>query len=973
MYTPLYIKTNNSLLSSMIKIDDLIAFALKNNLKALTITDNNMYGVLDFYYACLKNNIKPIIGLEINLEDKFVLYAKDQFGYKNLIKLATLQSEETLTIKDLNIYNSNLVCIIPYTSKKLYKDLSKIYLDLFIGYRNPNERLKIKSDKTVYFNEILCLDHQDEEYLKYLYAIRDGILVNDVVLETHDVYLDLNVFEKYPEDKINNQSINEMCNLEITHEDNLLPIYEYPEGMDSYRYLKKLCKEGLKRIFGETVNRIYLDRLNYELEVINKMGFCNYFLVVWDLIKYAKSNHILVGPGRGSAAGSLVAYILDITTIDPIKYNLLFERFLNPERITMPDIDIDFQDTKRDEVLAYCINKYGLKRVIPIIAFGTLGAKQAVRDVGRVIDTDIKIIDHLCRLLDSKKTLLENYQTNQKLQNYLNNLEELKEVYKVASKIEGMKRHTTVHAAGVVMANTDLDNIIPLEKSHEHFYTTGYDMTYLEGIGLLKIDLLAIRNLTIIDNIIRDINLDLTFDNIPINDPKALNLFTTANTLGIFQFESSGMMNFLRKFKPRTFEDIFAAIALFRPGPMKNIDSYIRRQHGQEKIEYLHPSLEPILKSTNGIIVYQEQIMQIAHVMASYSMGEADVLRRAMSKKKESILLKEKEKFINNSLKNGYSEEVALKVYNLILKFAEYGFNRSHSVAYATVAYKMAYLKAHYPHLFMKNLLTIFTSSEKKVKEYIYDCKQNNIDLLKPDINISTDEYTIENSSIRFPLIAIKGIGISSVKSIVEEREKGNFKDIYDFMARCFRYITPKILENLIFAGAFDSLGINKKTLYTNLDVLINYSELASYLDEEYALKPELQKTDEYDNKELMKYELEVFGFYLSNHPVTEYKHKLSNIVSINELDNYFDKFINTIIYVERVKTIDTKKNDKMCFITGSDEAKMMDFVLFPKIYEIHTDIKVGDVLLIKGKVEKRFDKLQVIVDKIKKLNEVER
>ncbi|MDD2377285.1 MAG: DNA polymerase III subunit alpha [Bacilli bacterium] len=967
MYTPLYIKTNNSLLSSMIKIDELIAFALKNNIKALTITDNNMYGIMDFYNACIKNNIKPIVGLEVNLGDKIVLYAKDFKGYKNLIKIASLQSNQSLTIKELNIYNSNLICIVPYSSMNLYNELSKTYLDIFIGYSDPNERLNIKQDNVVYMKEILCLLKQDEEYLKYIYAVRDGVLASDIVID-NNVYLDISIFEKYPEDKINNQNISNMCNLKIEHEGNLLPSYDCPNGMDSYSYLKLLCKEGLKKIFGDRVRRVYLDRLKYELEIINKMGFCNYFLVVWDLIKYAKDNGILVGPGRGSAAGSLVAYVLNITTIDPIKYNLLFERFLNVERITMPDIDIDFQDTKRDQVLNYCINKYGIKRVVPIIAFGTLGAKQAVRDVGRVLDIDTKVIDRLCGLLDSRKTLINNYNQNKRLQEYLNDFEELKYLYKVATKIEGLKRHTTVHAAGVVMANTDLDNIIPLDKSHDNFYTTGYDMDYLESIGLLKVDFLAIRNLTIIDNILKDIDNGLTFDNIPDNDSLALNVFTTANTLGIFQFESPGMMNFLRKLKPNTFEDVFAAIALFRPGPMKNIDSYVRRKHGQEKIEYIVESLEPILKSTYGIIVYQEQIMQIANVMASYSMGEADVLRNAMSKKKETILLKEKEKFITNSIQNGYTEEVSLKVYDLILKFAEYGFNRSHSVAYATVAYKMAYLKAHYPHIFMKNLLTIFRSSENKVKEYIYECKQNNISILKPDINCSFSEYTIENESIRFPLVSIKSVGFNTVKAILEERSRGKFKDIYDFMARCYKHLNDKILENLIFAGVFDSLEVNQKTLYTNLDVLINYSELANYLDEEYALKPELQIVEEYDSKELMQHELDVFGFYLSNHPVSQYKHDYQNIISINEMNDYFDKIVNTIIYVERVKKIDTKKNDKMCFITGSDEIKMIDLVLFPSIYEMYSDISVGDILLVSGKVEKRFDKLQIIVNKIKHL-----
>jgi DNA polymerase-3 subunit alpha len=401
---------------------------------------------------------------------------------------------------------------------------------------------------------------------------------------------------------------------------------------------------------------------------------------------------------------------------------------------------------------------------------------------------------------------------------------------------------------------------------------------------------------------------------------------------------------------------------------MKNIDTYIKRKYGKEKIDYLDKSLEYILLSTYGIIVYQEQIMQIANVMASYSLGEADVLRKAMSKKKEDILLKEKNKFISNSLKNGYSEELALKVYDLILRFAEYGFNRSHSVAYANVAYKMAYLKANYPQVFMKNLLTMFNNSEHKIKEYIYECKINNINILKPDINYSGEEYTIEHGSIRYPLTGIKNIGISAVKNIVEERNRKHFKDIYDFMARCYKFINIKSFENLILAGCFESLGYNQKTLMSNIDVLINYSELASYLDEEYALKPELTIFEEYDSKEIMQNELVIFGFYLSNHPVTEYKQKYKNIIAINNIPNYFDKVINTIIYVDKIRKIDTKNGDKMCFITGSDEINMLDFVMFPKIYELYSDVKEGNILLIKGRVEKRFDKMQVIVSEVKSM-----
>ncbi|MBE6144053.1 MAG: DNA polymerase III subunit alpha [Firmicutes bacterium] len=970
MYTPLYIKTNNSLLTSMIKIDELVSFAKTNNIKSLTITDNTMYGVMEFYKVCKKENIKPIIGLEVELDTTIVLYAKDYDGYKNLIKLSTLQSERTLTLNDLNNYSSNLICIVPYDSLSLYNDLNKIYVDIFKGYSNKTERNNLDGDNLVYIKPIYYLEPSEEEYIRYLLAIKKGVTVDNIIMNENNNFLVLeNVIDKYfHEDMQNNKKITDMCNVEIVYQPDLLPIYDTPNNMDSYSYLKELCKEGLRRLFGSTVPRVYVERLKYELEIINKMGFCNYFLVVSDFVSYAKDNNILVGPGRGSAAGSLVSYLLNITTIDPIKYNLLFERFLNPERVTMPDIDIDFEDIYRDKVIDYCIKKYGIKKVVPIIAFGTLGSKQAIRDVGRAMDIDLKTVDNICKLIDSKLSLSENY-NNPKLKQLLNRSDELKKMYDIALKFEGLKRHTTIHAAGIVMSNKDIDEIIPLDKNHDNFYTTAYSMDYLEELGLLKMDFLAIRNLTIINNILKEIDSGITFDNIPENDKLALDIFTNVDTLGIFQFESAGMMNFLSKFKPNTFEDIFAALALFRPGPMQNIDSYIKRKQGKEKIDYIDPSLMNILKPTYGIIVYQEQIMQIANIMASYSLGEADILRRAMSKKKADVLIKEKEKFVSRSIKNGYSEDVAIKVYELILKFASYGFNRSHSVAYAFVAYKMAYLKAHYPLIFMKNLLSNFLNNESKTREYIYECKLKNINVLKPDINYSMSYYNIENDSIRYPLTGIKGIGESLVKQITEERLKGSFKDIYDFFARTYKIVNKKIVENLVYAGCFDSLNINKKTIIENMDVLINYAELASFLDTEYALKPELVNYQEYSKKELMAQELNVFGFYLSNHPVTEYKLKNNNIMHLNEIDKYFDKFMNTVILVDKIREVNTKNNSKMLFISGSDELTTIDLVLFPKVYEKYNNIEKGMVLLINGKVEKRFDKYQIVVNDIKILN----
>ena len=969
-YVPLNIKTHNYLLHSMIKISELINFAKKNKLQYLTITDNNMFGAMEFYLKCKESDIKPIIGLEVKIDKlPIVLYCMNDLGYRNLLKLSTLMSETDITLDSLAKYSNNLICIVPFKTLGMFNDLSKIYQYIFKSYSNLKEKRILNEEDSLYMDEILYLYKNDKEYINYLHAIKNGVVANQ------DIEYDGNYLKLYDEikDIINidvYKKVIDLCELDINFDNNLLPIYKCPDNIDSYEYLKRLCIEGLKRIFGTSVGQAYQSRLKYELDVIKKMGFCNYFLVVWDYVKYAKDNDILVGPGRGSAAGSLVAYLLNITTVDPIKYNLLFERFLNPERITMPDIDIDFEYNRREDVIKYCINKYGIKKVAPIITFGTLGTKQSIRDVARAMDLNLEIVDDICHMLDSKLSLSENVKINSKLDNYLKSDAEFVKLYQIAMKFEGLKRHTSIHAAGIVMSENDLDETIPLVKNHDGFYITGYSMEYLENLGLLKMDFLALRNLTLINDVIKDINenekSNLTFDSIPSGDKKAIDIFKNVFTTGIFQFESQGMMNFLRKFKPDSFEDIVASIALFRPGPMNNIDTYIKRKRGKLEIDYIDDSLINILKPTYGIIIYQEQIMQIANVMAGYSFAEADVLRRAMSKKKENVLIEEKDKFVNGSIKRGYTKEKAEKVYDLILKFASYGFNRAHSVAYSVIAYRMAYLKAHYPKYFMKNLLTMVVGSVSKTKEYIYECKLLNIDILPPNINYSTNNYEVCDEGIMFPLSTIKNVGISAVSNILEERKKSLFKDIFDFISRCYgKSVNKKTLESLIDAGLFSSLGYNRRTLKENLDAIINYGELGELLSDDDSLKPIINEYSEYTKKEIMALEKDIFGFYLSHHPVTEYRTKYNNNISLEIIDSYFDKSINIILYVDRIKEINTKKNDKMLFITASDELSNVDVVLFPKVYNSINIINVGDVIEIVGQVEKRFDKYQIIANKV--------
>lgn len=954
MYTPLNIKTENSILSSLIKIDDLISFALKNNIKSLTITDNKMYGAYYFYKKCLENGIKPITGLDVTVDGfNVIFYCKGYSGYRNLLKLTSLES---VSFEDINTFSDDLICIVPFDSFPLYDRLSKIFSDIFIGYKNIDEMKKLSYDNLVYMNEILCLEKGDLKYLKFLRGIKDGISVNGID-SFSDNYLLLDVDSLYPNHLENNYKIGNMCNLTIEIGSDLLPHYDCPNGMDSYSYLKKLCVDGLKKIFGDTVSKKYVDRLKYELDVIKKMGFCNYFLVVSDYVSFAKSQGILVGPGRGSAAGSLVSYVLGITTIDPIKYNLLFERFLNPERVTMPDIDIDFEFTRRQEVVDYCISKYGEKRVCPIITFGTLAAKQSIRDVGRCLEIPLKTIDRLCSMIDSKLDLKSNYDNSSRLKNFLSTDKELVNLYRIATRLEGLKRHVSIHAAGIVMSSRDLDDVIPLDKSHD-FYTTGYSMEFLEELGLLKMDFLALKNLTLINDVLKEVGIG--FDDIPNDDVDTLKLFQSGNTNGVFQFEKSGMISFLKKFKPSSFEDIVSSIALYRPGPMSNIDSFIKRKRGLEKIDYIDSCLEPILKSTYGIIVYQEQIMMIAQVMAGYSFGEADILRRAMSKKKEEVLLKEKDKFINGCISLGHDKDKATRVYDLILKFASYGFNRAHSVSYAMIAYRIAYLKVHYPLIFMKQLLNSNIGSEIKTRDYVYECKGRGVNILKPDINVSGLEYVVSGNYLVYPLTSIKGVGYQSVLKIIESRDVP-FKDIFDFVKRCsFKSIGKDVFISLVFAGCFDSFGYTKRTLIENLDKILNFSDLGELLSDD--MLPILDEYPEYDNKFLMEKEFEIFGFYISNHPVTLYKKKYNTIDLIN-ISDYFDRVINIVVYVDRVNVVDTKKGDKMCFVTGSDEAVSIDVVFFPKTFV--DSINIHDILYLNGRVEKRNDSYQFVVNKI--------
>ena len=980
MYIPLYVKSNYSLLSSMLKVDDIISYSLNNNLEYAALNDINMFAVQEFILKCEKVNIKPIISLAITIDTKeIVLFAKNYDGYKSLIKLTTIKSKEDINLDDLKKYKDGLLVVIPYDSLEIKSTLD-FYEEIYFGYKNKKEEEQLHefTEQVIFFRECLYLNKSDSTYLKYLYLIRDGkTVMDDVTYDIFDHELNCNNIMSLSSNQglVNTFNFASKCNIIFPKPKLLLPIYKDTRNMDPEKYLFELTKVGLsRRLDGEIPNN-YKERLSYELNIINEMGFANYFLVVYDFIKFAKKNNILVGPGRGSAAGSLVSYALGITDIDPLKYNLLFERFLNPERKTMPDIDTDFPDDKRQEVIDYVISKYGEKNVSGIVTFGTLGIKQVIRDVSRVLSIPIYKVDTLSKFIPNMthEKLSDFYKNNPGFKARIDSDKELSSMYEIATKLEGFPRHTSIHAAGIIMSEVPLDEVIPL-TFNDNMYLSGYSMEYLEDLGLLKMDFLGLKNLTIISNILADIEKNygkkIEFSKIPLDDKEALNIFTQANTCGVFQFESAGMKSFLKKLKPKTFEDIFAAIALFRPGPADNIDTYIRRKNGLEKIEYLDPCLEKVLSNTYGIIIYQEQIIQVANIYAGYSLGEADILRRAMSKKKIDLLKSEEEKFIRKSIEKGHDETTAKKIFALILKFAGYGFNRSHSVAYSLIAYKMAYLKVHYKNEFFANLLTNVIGSEYKTKEYILEARKNQITIEKPDINLSSDKYVVVDDKIFYPFSNVKQVGLVASRSILKARTEGNFTDIYDAFSRLLIANTSKkVIESLIYADCFRIFNYNKNTLIKNLDSLFNYAELTKDLDPSLVMKPEIEKFSEYSKDDLLIQEKNIFGFYLVNHPTTSYFAKEGNCIPLDQIKLFFNKEIDTIILVEKVKVINTKKGDKMAFITGSDETTMIDFTLFPRIYEIYPDLARGDILKIRGNVEKRLDEWQIIVNKVKKLN----
>ncbi len=975
MYCPLFIKTDYSLLSSLIKVDDLILALKRYNISSFAFCDNNLFGVMEIVNKCKKNDIKAIIGLEIKFNNnRILLYAKSDVGYHNLCHIETIKNDTSLNVDILSKYSKDIICIA-FMDNDGRKILNEIYSDFYIGVNNKELESNVLNlgYQPVFINETLYLYDYLYKYLPYVFMIRDGKNISDgidFVYQHNHLLTNEEASSMVSNIALNNSLlISDMCCVSFSKEV-FMPKYDVP---DSKEYLKSLSIKGLTKRLNGNVTDPYKKRLMYELDVICNMHFEDYFLVVYDYIKYAKKNGILVGPGRGSAAGSLVSYSLGITDVDPLKYDLLFERFLNPERVTMPDIDTDFPDVDRDRVISYVRDRYGVNNVAGIITFGTLASKQAIRDVGRVLNVRSSDIDFICKNIGFKDTL-KDLKKNKEVFRFISSDEKLKTLYNIACIIENNKRHTSVHAAGIVISYKNLSDILPVIKNDD-MYLTEYTMDHLEEIGLIKMDFLGIKNLTIIKNVLDDIkfyeNKNIDINSLDFNDKNVIKLFYNGDTTGVFQFESDGMKKFLKDLKPVNFSDICSAIAFFRPGPASNIPSFIRRREGKEKIDYIDDRLKDILFSTSGIIVYQEQIMQIANRMANYTFGEADILRRAMSKKKLEVLKNEKEKFINQSVNNGYSLDIATRVYDLILSFANYGFNKSHSVSYSIVAYRMAYLKCYYPKYFYSNLLNNVVGSDVKTLEYLREVKKLDIKVVGPTVNMSLDKkYLVDGKRIIFPLSSIRNVGGVISNYIASEREKGTFKDIYDFLIRTVKKTNnKKVLESLIYSKALSCFGYNVNTLINNIDNLTNYVDLVMDLGDVDIVKPNIVFYDEFDNDFLLEKEKELFGFYLTSHKSEKYKLLNSNICDVSSIKDKLNRVVDVIVNVDKIKEIGTKNNRLMAFIAGSDNTGEVSCTLFPDVYDKYNNVNKGNIVKITGKVEKRYDEYQIIVSKIDILN----
>ena len=1028
-FTPLDVKSSYSLLKSPTRISDLVTTAKERGYKALALTDENvLYGAVEFYNAAKKAGIKPILGLRLvvalNETDgtklDLVFLAKNQQGYQHLMDLSTLQQTRKdkkvpLTVAQINPLLDDLFIIIPPQSTvfSVLAQPTSVLTELanrgdddsvLLGVNSRLDDVQIDtlqqlskqlSLPLVGTSPVDYLNANDLFASRVLQAIDAGVELKDPTIEAgrrgqHYLHSKEQVVQDYKAKGLSAAAqktveVAALCNVELQFRAPVLPHFKNQAGISSQQYLRSLCIQGLKKrrvAPGKTIQQ-YQERLAMELKVIHEMGFDDYFLIVWDVMNFAHQQKITTDPGRGSAAGSLVAYALAITEVDPLQYDLLFERFLNPERAQMPDIDLDIPDNRRDEVLQYVHQKYGHQRVAQIITFGTLAAKQVVRDVSRVFNLpryDMqRLIDALPHGLHV--TIKDALKESQQLKNLLDDNPKFRLLIQVAQQLEGLPRHYSIHAAGIVLSEQPLHEIVPLQDGSDGLLMTQFAKDTVEALGLLKMDFLGLKNLSIMDNTLQMIRQeDPTFDlqKINFNDQLTLQLFQRGKTEGIFQFESSGIRNVLVNLHPTNFEDIVAVNALYRPGPMENIPHFTARKAGKEKITYPAPSLEKILGPTYGILVYQEQVMQLASVMAGFTLGEADLLRRAMSKKKKATMEDMRTKFIAGATEHGYSAQVAHQVFEYIDRFANYGFNRSHAVAYSMMAFEMAYLKVHYPAAFFTALMNAETNIEK-LKRHVGDAKQFGVKISGPRINISESSFLLHDGTVYFGFSAIKGVRRDFVAAILEERqENGKFTDLRNFITRIpERWQKQELIEPLIYSGAFDNMGYNRAEMIDALPKLISGIELfAGFANfDDPTLQTAIDQRNEFPLLTRLTKENEYLGVYLSGHPVTQY-YQLGQQLHATKIDDLYPNSEATIIVLtNHVKTIYTKREHReMAFVNGTDETGAVDITVFPKQYQqFKEQLETNKILIVRGRVEYREGRgLQLVANQLQDVKKVQ-
>ncbi|MCC4387984.1 DNA polymerase III subunit alpha [Limosilactobacillus reuteri] len=1028
-FTPLDVKSSYSLLKSPTRISDLVTTAKERGYKALALTDENvLYGAVEFYNAAKKAGIKPIFGLwlvvALNETDgtklDLVFLAKNQRGYQHLMDLSTLQQtrkdkKAPLTVAQISPLLNELFIIIPPQSTvfsvlaqptSILTELANLGDDdsVLLGVNSRLDDVQIDtlqqlskqlSLPLVGTSPVDYLNANDLFASRVLQAIDAGVELKDPTIEAerrgqHYLHSKEQVIQDYKAKGLSAAAqktveVATLCNVELQFRAPVLPHFKNQAGISSQQYLRSLCIQGLKKrrvAPGKTIQQ-YQERLAMELKIIHEMGFDDYFLIVWDVINFAHQQKITTDPGRGSAAGSLVAYALAITEVDPLQYDLLFERFLNPERAQMPDIDLDIPDNRRDEVLQYVHQKYGHQRVAQIITFGTLAAKQVVRDVSRVFNLpryDMqRLIDALPHGLHV--TLKDALNESQQLKNLLDDNPKFRLLIQVAQQLEGLPRHYSIHAAGIVLSEQPLHEVVPLQDGSDGLLMTQFAKDTVEALGLLKMDFLGLKNLSIMDNTLQMIRQeDPAFDlqKINFNDPLTLQLFQRGKTEGIFQFESSGIRNVLVNLHPTNFEDIVAVNALYRPGPMENIPHFTARKAGKEKIAYPAPSLEKILGPTYGILVYQEQVMQLASVMAGFTLGEADLLRRAMSKKKKATMEDMRTKFIAGTTEHGYSAQVAHQVFEYIDRFANYGFNHSHAVAYSMMAFEMAYLKVHYPAAFFTALMNAETNIEK-LKRHVGDAKQFGVKISGPRINISESSFLLHDGTVYFGFSAIKGVRRDFVAAILEERqENGKFTDLRNFITRipeCWQ--KQELIEPLIYSGAFDKMGYNRAEMIDALPKLISGIELfAGFANfDDPTLQTAIDQRNEFPLLTRLTKENEYLGVYLSGHPVTQYYQLGQQLHATKIADLYPNSEATIIVLTNHVKTIYTKREHReMAFVNGTDETGAVDITVFPKQYQqFKEQLETNKILIVRGRVEYREGRgLQLVANQLQDVKKVQ-